>query len=53
MQKWFCIYGNTTNDNTGIILVPDSFEVKDENTEQFFLAANYNAKTEQEKSRIK
>ena len=40
------------NDNTGIILVPDSFEFKDENTEQYFLAANYNAETEEEKVEI-
>ena len=46
------VFMATTNDNTGIILVPDSFEVKDENTEQFFLAANYNAKTEQEKAEL-
>ena len=46
------VFMATTNDNTGIILVPDSFEVKDENTEQFFLADNYNAKTEQEKAEL-
>ena len=46
------VFMATTNDNTGIILVPDSFEVKDENTEQFFLAANYNAKTEEEKAEL-
>ena len=46
------VFMATTNDNTGIILVPDSFEIKDENTEQFFLAANYNAKTEQEKAEL-
>ena len=40
---------STTNMNAGIILVPDSFEVKDENIEQYFLAANYNAETEEEK----
>ena len=46
------VFMATTNDNTGIILVPDSFEVKDENTEQFFLAANHNAKTEEEKAEL-
>lgn len=40
---------STSNMNAGIILVPDSFEVKEENTEQYFLAANYNARTEEEK----
>ena len=35
--------------NAGIILVPDSFKVKEEYTEQYFLAANYNAETEEEK----
>ena len=40
---------STSNMNAGIILVPDSFEVKEENTEQYFLVANYNARTEEEK----
>ena len=40
---------STSNMNAGIILVPDSFEIKDEYTEQYFLAANYNAETEEEK----
>ena len=43
------VFMSTSNMNAGIILVPDSFEVKDENTEQYFLAANYNAETEEEK----
>lgn len=43
------VFMSTTNMNAGIILVPDSFEIKEENTEQFFLAANYNAETEEEK----
>ena len=43
------VFITTSNTNTGIILVPDSFEIKEENTEQFFLAANYNAETEEEK----
>lgn len=40
---------STSNMNAGIILVPDNFEIKKENTEQYFLAANYNAETEEEK----
>lgn len=40
---------STSNMNAGIILVPDSFEIKEEYTEQYFLAANYNAETEEEK----
>ena len=43
------VFMSTSNINAGIILVPDSFETKEENTEQFFLAANYNAETEEEK----
>ena len=43
------VFMSTSNMNAGIILVPDSFEIKEENTEQFFLAANYNAETEEEK----
>ncbi len=42
----------TAEINTGIILVPDSFEIEDENIEQYFLAANYNADTEEEKQEI-
>lgn len=48
-----CQYGfvlmSSSNTNTGIILVPDNFELKDEWTEQYFLAANYNAETEEGK----
>ena len=43
------VFMSTSNMNSGIILVPDSFEVKQENTEQFFLAGNYNAETEEGK----
>lgn len=43
---------STSHTNTGIILVPDSFELKDEWKEQQFLAANYNAETEEEKQEI-
>ena len=40
---------STSHVNTGIILVPDSFELKEEWTERYFLAANFNAKTDEEK----
>ena len=43
---------STSHTNTGIILVPDSFELKEEWKEQHFLAANYNAETEEEKEKI-
>ena len=43
---------STSHTNTGIILVPDSFELKDEWKEQQFLAANYNADTEEDKQKI-
>ena len=43
---------STSHTNTGIILVPDSFELKDEWKEQQFLAANYNAETEEDKQKI-
>ena len=38
--------------NTGIILVPDSVEFTDSEKEKTFLAANYNADTEEEKENI-
>ncbi len=51
-----CKYGfvimTTSNMNGGIILVPDSFEIKKENTEQYFLAANYNADTDDGRQEI-
>ena len=43
------IYMSTSHTNTGIILVPDNFELKEEWKEQQFLAANFNAETEEEK----
>ena len=46
------IFIATTEINAGIILVPDNFELKDEYTEQYFLAANYNAETEEGKQEI-
>ena len=38
--------------NTGIILVPDSVEFTEAEKERTFLAANYNANTEEEKEKI-
>lgn len=46
------IYMSTSHTNAGIILVPDSFEFKEEWKEQQFLAANYNVDTEEEKEKI-
>ena len=38
---------STSHTNTGIILVPDSCTLTEEYKEQYFLAANYNAETEE------
>ena len=38
--------------NTGIILVPDNVEFEESEKERTFLAANYNAKTDEEKEKI-
>ena len=46
------VFMSSSNMNGGIILVPDSFEVKDEWTQQYFLAANYNAETDEEKEEL-
>ena len=46
------IYMATTEINAGIVLVPDDFNLKDENKEQYLLVANYNADTEEEKENI-
>lgn len=43
---------STSHTNTGVIIVPDSFELKEENEEQYLLAANYNAQTQEEKEVI-
>ena len=43
---------STSHTNLGIILVPDSFEFKESYEKKYFLAANYNAKTEEEKEEI-
>ena len=50
-QKGF-INMSSSHINTGIILVPDSVEFTDSEKERTFLAANYNAKTEEEKENI-
>ncbi len=42
----------TSHMNTGIILVPDSCNLSDEMKEQWFLAANYKANTQEEKARV-
>ena len=46
------IYMSTSHTNTGIILVPDNFEFKEEWKEQQFLAANFNTETEEEKEKF-
>ena len=43
---------STSHTNLGIILVPDSFDLKDSWKDQYFLAANYNAITDEEKEKI-
>ncbi len=43
---------STSHVNTGIILVPDSCDLKEDMKEQCFLAANYNVETEEEKEEI-
>lgn len=43
---------STSHTNTGIILVPDNCNLKESDKEQTFLAANYNAETEEEKEKI-
>ena len=43
---------STSHVNTGIILVPDSFELKEEWKETQFLVANFNCETEEEKQEL-
>ena len=43
---------STSHVNTGIMLVPDSLELKEEWKEEQFLVANYNAETEEGKQEI-
>ena len=46
------LYMSTSHTNTGIILVPDSCPLPESNKEQTFLAANFNAETDEEKEEI-
>ena len=43
---------STSHTNTGIILVPDSCPLIEEMKEEYFLAANYNTTTDEEKEEI-
>ena len=43
---------STSHVNSGIILVPDTFNLKEEWKEQYFLASNYNSSSEEEKIEI-
>lgn len=43
---------STSHVNTGVILVPDNCQLTDDMKEMSFLAANYNANTEEESDRI-
>lgn len=43
---------NISHVNTGVVLVPDSCDLQEEQREQWFLAANYNAETEEGKEEI-
>ncbi len=43
---------STSHTNIGILIVPDSCNLQDEMQEKYFLAANYNAKTDEEKEEI-
>ena len=43
---------STSHTNTGIILVPDNCPLTEEIKEEYFLAANYNTTTDEEKEKI-
>ncbi len=43
---------STSHTNTGIILVPDNCPLTEDMKEKYFLAANYNVKTDEEKEKI-
>lgn len=43
---------STNHTNAGIIIVPDSCNLGEDDKEMFFLASNYNAETDEEKERI-
>ncbi len=44
---------STNHTNTGIILVPDNCELKENEKERYLLAANFNANTDEEKEKIR
>ena len=46
------IYMSTSHVNAGIVLVPDNCNLTDDMIEEKFLAANYNANTEEENEKI-
>ena len=46
------VFMSSSNTNAGIILVPDSFNLKEEWKEQQYLVANYNTETEEEKKEL-
>ena len=50
MEGFYMI--STSHTNTGIILVSDDFDLKDEWKEQEFLAANFNTDSEEEKEEL-
>lgn len=43
---------STSHTNTGVILVPDSFPLTDDRKERYYLVANYNADSKEEKENI-
>ncbi len=43
---------STSHTNTGLIIVPDSCNLEEENVERYFLSANYNAETKEEEEEI-
>ena len=43
---------STSHTNSGIVVVPDSIDINKDNQKLWFLAANYNAKTDNEKKKI-
>ena len=51
-----CVEGfidmSTSHTNTGFLVVPDSCKLTEDMKEKYFLAANYNAKTDEEKEEI-
>lgn len=43
---------STSHTNSGIVVVPDSIDINKDNQKLWFLAANYNAKTDNEKKKM-